>query len=63
MRLVFIYGLPATGKLTVAASTLHRYTEIVQLHLAPSLGSIELQKLTANDIRTYYAEALKSGNR
>lgn len=55
--------LDTTGKLTIGAGTLHRYTEIVQLHLVPNLGDIELQQLTTDDIRTYYAEALKTGNR
>lgn len=55
--------LNTTGKLKYAGTTLHRYKEIVQLHLIPNLGDIELQKLTSNDIREYYAEALENGNR
>jgi len=55
--------LDTTGNLSLAEQTLHRYNEIVQKHLVPNLGDIELQKLTANDIRTYYAEAIKSGRR
>jgi len=55
--------METTAKLINALPTQHRYNEIVDLHLAPSLGAIEIQQLTTTDIRQYYAEALESGNR
>ena len=55
--------LDTTGSLTLSPRTLHRYAEIVQKHLIPNLGDVELQKLTADEIRAYYAEAIRSGRR
>lgn len=47
----------------VAAKTFERYSEIVRLHLIPSLGHHVLSKLQPLHIQRYYSEALASGRR
>ena len=37
-------------------TTLNGYTNIIRKHIIPALGSIELQKLSAADIRAYYQQ-------
>lgn len=53
---------------TVAASrtspkTLERYREIVDKHIIPALGKVQLQKLTATAIEAFYGTAQASGRR
>jgi len=45
-----------------AAKTHERYSEIVQLAIIPSLGSIKLSKLGPTQIQAFYGEALSSGH-
>lgn len=42
-------------------STISSYKSLIKLHIIPSLGNIELQKLTASHIDTFYAQKLKNG--
>ncbi|MCE5200530.1 MAG: site-specific integrase [Armatimonadota bacterium] len=44
-----------------AGSTYERYVGIVEQHLIPALGHIELSKLQPNVVQKYYNDELKSG--
>jgi len=55
--------LETTAKMAVNSKTLDRYKEIIEKDLIPNLGKIELQKLTAADIRKYYAWASENGRK
>jgi integrase len=46
-----------------SAKTHERYAEIVNKHLVPALGSIQLAKLAPVHVQKYYADALASGRR
>lgn len=41
--------------------TYERYEEVVRLHIVPTLGRYQLQKLTAQQVQAFYAEKLKAG--
>jgi integrase len=45
----------------VSPKTHERYSEIVNRHLVPALGAIQLTKLAPVHIQSYYSDALKSG--
>ena len=47
----------------VSPKTFERYSEIVNKHLVPELGTIQLAKLAPVHIQKYYADALASGRR
>src|SRR5579862_7509216 len=55
--------LEAWAKQHTSPRTFERYEEIVQKHLSPALGKVELAKLTAFEIQAYYSRALLSGRR
>jgi integrase len=44
-----------------ARTTLETYEAVITKHLAPSLGKIELRKLTAHDLESYYQARKKAG--
>lgn len=53
--------LENTHKHKVRPRTYERYREIVYLHIVPALGSIQLQKLTAQHVRAFYARKANEG--
>lgn len=54
------YWLDAYG-VNLAPSTFASYNRIVNTHIIPSLGGIELARLQPLQIQTYYSEKLKGG--
>src|SRR2546427_11967830 len=48
---------------TVTERTLHRYRQIVKLHLIPALGARKLSELTPLDIEAAKAQWLRAGSR
>ena len=48
---------------TVGAKTFERYSEIVEKHLSPALGTLNLKQLSPLHIQNYMSEAMKSGRR
>ena len=48
---------------TVGAKTFERYSEIVEKHLSPALGTLKLKQLSPLHIQNYMSEAMKSGRR
>ena len=53
--------LESTQVQSVRPRTYERYEEIVRLHIIPALGKHQLQKLTAQQVQTFYAKKLKEG--
>lgn len=49
--------------LTLEASTIEGYRKIVRNHVAPQLGSVRLDKLTATALHKHYRELLEHGRR
>jgi integrase len=49
------------ARTNVAGKTFERYSEIVNIHLAPSLGSVLLCNLKPLHIQSYYTRALQEG--
>lgn len=50
-------------KLTSKSRTITRYTEIINQHLAPSLGEYELQEISVLVLQKYITELLNFGNK
>ncbi len=46
---------------TIKPRTWQRYRELVQLHIIPTLGSVTLSKLTAQQVQNLYAAKLNEG--
>jgi integrase len=46
---------------TLKKSTVSSYKSIVEQHIVPYLGNVELQKLTSSHIDRFYSEKLKNG--
>src|SRR5947209_5794949 len=55
------YWLEDVYKVSVRLTTYRNCRIIVQKHLIPGLGYIKLQKLTAQQVQSFYAKKLKSG--
>lgn len=55
--------LKAWAKQHTSQRTYERYEEIVEKHLSPALGKVELTKLTALEIQAYYSQAQETGRR
>jgi integrase len=55
--------LEAWAKQHTSPRTFERYEEIVQKHLSPALGKVELVKLSALEIQAYYSQARQTGRR
>jgi integrase len=51
------------AKHRVSAKTFERYTEIVDKHLVPAIGALQLSKLEPTHIEQYYGRALSTGRR
>src|SRR5207248_7507741 len=45
----------------VSAKTLDLYERIIRLHIVPPLGPIRVQKLTADQLQTFYHDKLAAG--
>lgn len=45
----------------VRITTLEEYSKLIESHLIPTLGSIQLSQLTPDHLRKYYADKLKNG--
>jgi integrase len=54
--------LPAK-KAQLRASTFDSYRRNIELHVVPAIGAVPLQKLTPEQLDTFYAELLTSGRR
>lgn len=52
-----------TKQAQLRPSTFASYRNNVELHIAPRIGSIPLQKLQPEDLDTFYAELLRNGRR
>ena len=50
-------------KISAKHRTIERYTEIINNHLIPSVGELELQELTPIILQKYITELLKCGNK
>lgn len=50
-----------TAEQTLRPASFGRYQEIVRLHLTPGLGKIQLAKLTALQVKTFYSKLLTPG--
>lgn len=48
---------------TVSAKTLERYREIVDCHIVPRIGAVQLAKLKPLHVQTFYADLLREGRR
>jgi integrase len=48
---------------TVRPTTLESYTDMVRVHIAPTLGTLPLQKLTPSHLQTFYSDRLAAGGR
>jgi len=55
------HWLESTQEQSVRPRTYERYEEVVRLHIVPSLGRYQLQKLTAQHVQAFYATKLKEG--
>jgi integrase len=51
------------AKQHASQKSFERYEEIVQKHLCPALGKLELAKLSALEIQSYYSQAEQTGRR
>jgi len=49
--------------LTVEASTLKNYQDLLRAHILPDMGHLRIQKVTAADLQAYYREKLQHGRR
>lgn len=50
-------------KISAKHRTIERYSEIINIHLIPSVGELELQELTPIILQKYISELLKCGNK
>jgi integrase len=55
------YWLEEVHKPTIRISTYVRYREIMQLHIVPSIGHLQLTSLSPQHIQTLYAQKMKEG--
>ncbi len=55
------YWLEKVEKLTIRTRTYEQYSAMLRLHLIPSLGKIELQKLTIQRVQDFYAQLHEEG--
>src|SRR5947209_1469813 len=55
------YWLEDVYKVSVRLNTYRNCSVLVHKHLVPGLGHIKLQKLTAQQVQSFYAKKLKSG--
>ncbi len=55
------YWLEEVHKPTIRISTYVRYQEIIQLHILPSIGHLQLQNLSPRHIQALYAKKVKEG--
>lgn len=53
--------LENTHKQNVRPRSYERYEEIVRLHIVPSIGKVQLQKLAPQQLKKLYADKLKEG--
>jgi integrase len=56
-----LHWLESTQEQSVKPRTYERYEEIVRLHLIPSLGRYQLQKLTAQHVQSLYVKKQREG--
>ncbi len=53
--------LEDTQRDSIRPRSFERYEEIVRLHIVPVLGRIQLQKLTPQQVQSFYAKKIKEG--
>lgn len=53
--------LEDTQKHSIRPRSFERYDEIVRLHIVPVLGRIQLQKLTPQQVQSFYTKKIKEG--
>jgi integrase len=59
----FLQEWLAAIRSTIRPSTLSAYEMNVRIHIAPEVGTVQLQRLTADRLNTAYASMLESGRR
>src|SRR5262245_8374747 len=57
----FMTSWTELAKHTIKPRTWRRYGEIVRLHILPTLGTVPLAKLTAQQVQLLYARKLEEG--
>lgn len=55
------YWLDSYAKHTVRPATYEGYTRIIRNHILPALGSVLVQKLTPDQLQTFYSDKLAAG--
>jgi integrase len=58
---VLHHWLDTHARHSVSAKTLDLYERIIRLHIVPSFGPIRVQKLTADQLQTFYSDRLAAG--
>ncbi len=53
--------LEDTQKHSIRPRSFERYEEIVRLHIVPVLGRVQLQKLTPQQVQSFYTKKMKEG--
>lgn len=53
--------LEDTQRDSIKPRSYERYEEIVRLHIVPGLGRVQLQKLTPQQVQSFYAKKIKEG--
>ena len=53
--------LEDTQRDSIKPRSYERYEEIVRLHIVPALGRVQLQKLTPQQVQSFYAKKIKEG--
>jgi integrase len=56
-----VHWLENVHKQSVRDRTYERYEEIVRLHLVPGIGHLQLQKLSAQHLQSFYTHKLEEG--
>lgn len=61
LEVYLTYWLEKVAKLTIRTRTYEQYSSTLRVHLIPGLGTIELQKLTIQQVQDFYAGLHEEG--